>query len=105
MPFEPGQSGNPEGRPNGAKGKNISLVKAQLKEMECDPVALLVEIAQDEFTELGLRVKIYLDLVNYMHPKLKAVEHTGANGDPLQNKYRIEIVDAPKRDDEANGST
>ncbi len=39
-----------------------------------------------------------------MHPKLKAIEHTGANGEALQNKYRIEIVDAPKREDEANDS-
>jgi len=96
MPFQKGQVSNPNGRPIGAKGKNAGLVKAQLKELNCDPIAELVAIAQDVNTELIFRIKIYLDLVNYIHPKLKTIELSGADGGPFQNKYTVEIVDAPK---------
>ena len=102
MPFQKGQISNPKGRPVGAKGKNVGLVKAQLDDLNCDPVLELVAIARDLNTELGFRIKIYLDLVNYIHPKLKAIEHSGINGELLHNKYVVEIVDAPKRE-QSNG--
>ena len=94
MPFEQGKSGNPSGRPLGARGKNAGLVKAQLKELNCDPIAELVAIAQDVNTELIFRIKIYLEMANYIHPKLKAIEHTGTDGSVLQHTIQLEYVNA-----------
>ena len=100
MPFEQGKSGNPSGRPLGARGKNASLVKAQLKDLDCDPVSELVAIAKDVNTELGFRIKIYLDLVNYIHPKLKAIEHSGADGSALQHTIQLEYVNAKHEEED-----
>ena len=98
MPFQKGEVSNPKGRPVGAKGKNVGLVKAQLQELDCDPILELVLIARDINTEPVYRIKIYSELANYIHPKLKAIEHTGVDILPTQNKYLVEIVDAPLSD-------
>ena len=41
-----------------------------------------------------LRGKMLTELANYVHPKLKAVEHTGKDGGPIDNTMRLVFVEA-----------
>ena len=72
MPFEQGISGNPEGRPKGAKNKNIM----QLREMINGFLETNFEKIICDFEELKPkeRVKLYCDLLQYGLPRLQAVQ-------------------------------
>ena len=75
MPFKPGQSGNPDGRPKGAKDKfkqetkrRIDKVLTQFEEtLEADIKAL-----PDH-----QRVKLWTELQEYINPKLQRTEIKG----------------------------
>lgn len=67
--------------------KDKTLVASRLAEIGYDPVSEAVAIARDEETDpriLTIRAKIACDLLQYVQPKLKAIEITGKDGEPLQ---------------------
>jgi len=99
MPFQPGQSGNPDGRKLGSKNKRTLNGEELCLSRDFNSMVFLIEVAQDESIEIGYRIKAAVEINGCMFPKLKAVEHTGIDGDPIHNKYLVEIVDAPKRDE------
>ena len=99
MPFEPGQSGNPAGRKLGSKNKRTLNGEEICIEKDFNSMKFLVQIAQDKMLDMSFRIKAAIEINGCMYPKLKAVEHTGIDGEPVQNKYLVEIVDAPKRDE------
>jgi hypothetical protein len=70
MPFEKGQSGNPDGRPKGSGNKESQKVKAIISEMLTDSTN--VEKVKKEFAALSGRdlVKAYQDFMPYIVPKL-----------------------------------
>lgn len=87
--FKPGQSGNPAGRPKGARSK--------LSE------AFLIALA-DDFAEHGvetieqLRVdspRDYVAAINKLMPKL--MELSGPDGGDIPTRIPIEFVDSPQR--------
>ena len=45
----------------------------------------MVEIARDPAASLELRGRMFADLAQYVFPRRKAVEHSGADGEPLQS--------------------
>lgn len=47
MPFKPGQSGNPAGRPKGSKHKTTLIVEALLEEGARDVVQAVLQAARD----------------------------------------------------------
>ena len=51
---------------------------------EYDPAVLLLEIAMDSATPAKTRNEIHKELMSYMAPKRKAVEHTGVGGGAIQ---------------------
>lgn len=51
---------------------------------EYDPAALLLEIALDPNTPNKTKIEIHQELMSYMAPKRKAVEHSGAGGGAIQ---------------------
>lgn len=124
--------GAPKGRPKpaGAGRKKGTLNKAnksmqeKLDALGCDPIEGMARIAVDcetAFTDklkalveggdidipglykdLNLAGQMYKELAQYVAPKRKAIEHTGADGGPIIQKLaRIELV--PLTDDDAKG--
>ena len=84
MPFEPGQSGNPAGRPKGSPNKIAQEIKEafaltlqnKLPELE----VLLARVAADNPEKA---IDLMLKLSNRFLPELSRTEMTGANGDDL----------------------
>jgi hypothetical protein len=68
------------GRPRGIKDKRTLAVEAKLAELGCDPLTAIAMAAMDETHPIELRMKLYCELVQYIAPKLKAVEHTNPAG-------------------------
>ena len=104
MPFQPGQSGNPEGRKPGSKNKRTLNGEELCEANEFNSMLFLITVAKDESLDMSFRLKAAIEINGCMFPKLKAVEHTGMDGEPLQNKYVVEIVDPRKREDSEEGS-
>ncbi len=72
MPFDKGQSGNPEGRPKGT----INKTSAQLRETITLFLDQNFERIVKDFARLKPRdrVKFYCDLLQYSVPKLQAMQ-------------------------------
>lgn len=105
MPFEPGHKKS-NGRPPGSINKRTALIKPiveALKEANHDP---LLELLKDLPTLEGpMRAKINLELLDFLYPKKRAVEHslTTEQSEILQRweefktKPYKEIVDLTKQ--------
>lgn len=48
-----------------------------------DPVEAMAEIAQDDTNDVMIRLAALKEIAQYIHPKRKAIEHTGKDGTPL----------------------
>lgn len=72
MPFDKGQSGNPEGRPKGTANK----ITIQLRETISDFLENNFEQIKRDFKRLQPkdRAKLYCDLLQYSLPKLQAMQ-------------------------------
>lgn len=47
------------------------------------PVLAMAAIANDEAVELETRFQAHKEVAQYVEPKRKAIEHTGAEGGPV----------------------
>ena len=99
MPWKAGQSGNPAGRTKGSKnkirGRSLLLqIREAIKQPDYHPLIELAKMAADEETEQKLRQDCQKELCKYIEPQLKAVEHTGPEGDDL----RIVVTISPDAD-------
>lgn len=66
------------GRPAGSKNKITSDLRAQLDQMGCNPIAIMGAIAINEKEETALRLSASRSLARFLHPELKAIEHSGS---------------------------
>ena len=94
MPFEQGLSGNPEGRPKGAKNKT----GLQLREIITDFLENKFEKIIEDFDSLKPkdRVKLYCDLLQYGLPRLQAVQ-LETDFDNLSDSQLDQIIEELKR--------
>jgi hypothetical protein len=81
------------GRTAGIPNRSTSFVsvRERLEQLDCDPVAEAIAIARDPSTSPELKAKIWLGILDYISPKLRAVDQTigGPDGEPAQ---KIEVV-------------
>ena len=108
-PYKPGQSGNPNGRPKGAKDGIVACLRRELKKRAPDKalkrleemglnlrgktnahvIAAILTTASTEGREKALRM-----VLEYTEPKPRqALELTGADGGPVQ----VTVEDARAR--------
>ena len=85
MPFKPGQSGNPDGKPRGPNKatRNAREAIARLVDGKADRMqGWLDEIAAEQGPMAAW--KCMTDVIEYHIPKLARTEHTGEGGGPVQ---------------------
>ena len=70
-----------------------TAVAAALKKLGVDPFAELVKLAQKTDDD-AVAARIWLDLAQYVAPKLKALEITGKNGGPIQMELSLSVDNA-----------
>lgn len=75
MPFKKGQSGNPKGRPKGAKDKFPRAMKERVQAL----VDKLEQYVEDDINSLdpSERIRHYTNLLEYVIPKLQRTENEG----------------------------
>lgn len=72
--WQPGQSGNPNGKPKGALSRRTLDALRRMEAMDYDPLEELIEIARDPETTKSERARIAEALMAYSYPKLKPME-------------------------------
>ena len=85
---------------SGSKNKDRVSVEARMLELGCDPLQAMVEIAQEarDAGDLALSAKIHGDLLQYIRPRLRSVEHSGPDGGAIQvtRIERVIVSDQPE---------
>jgi hypothetical protein len=69
-----------------------TAVAAALKKLGADPFAELVALARATEDDL-VKARIWLDLAQYVAPKLKALEISGPNQGPIQMEFNLKWPD------------
>lgn len=72
------------GRQKGSLNKDKAEVAEKLAALGCDPIEGMATIAMDPQSPVDLRGRMFSELAQYVHSKLRAVEVTGAGGGALQ---------------------
>lgn len=71
-----------------------TAVATALKKLGVDPFAELVTLAQQTDDD-AVAARIWLDLAQYVAPKLKALEISGPNQGPIQLKLKLDDASLP----------
>jgi hypothetical protein len=81
MPFQKGRA-KTGGRKHGSHNKISREVAELLGSLWCNPIEGMARIATDPKVEVAIRARMYAELAKYVHPQLKAVDHSGSIGEP-----------------------
>lgn len=78
-------TGKPAGRPKGDEHPHRREARRRLIELYPDwhPLVQMAALAQDETATEELKFQACREVCSYLMPKLKAIEHTGADGAAL----------------------
>ena len=78
------------GRKQGVPNKSTAAVAERLRELHCDPVTGLATLAMDETVDVAVRARIYTELLKYLAPQLRSIEHAMADDGQLA-RFTIHI--------------
>ena len=81
--------GSRAGRPN--RNKQGLLARLQQEFPNYHPIVELARVANDPNVDLNTRVSANKEIAKYVTPQLKAVEHTGPDGERLQTRVIIQF--------------
>ena len=92
--FEPGKSGNPNGRPKGSKNKITQEIREAfqmvLEKRLPDLERLLMQVAHDDPAKA---IELMLKLSNRFLPELSRQELTGLDGEELFKNIKFDFGD------------
>lgn len=73
------------GRTKGTPNKSTVELRDRLAEKypDYDPVMAMVDLANDPSADPFMRFTASKEVAQYIHPKRKAIEHSGKDGEPL----------------------
>ena len=74
------------GRRKGTPNKLTAAVAERLAALGCDPISGMARLAMDPSTPVEVRARMYSELAQYVAPKRRAVEHTGADGGAIETR-------------------
>jgi hypothetical protein len=79
------------GRAAGTPNRKTREVTELLESLGCDPIEGMARIAMNEQRSPELRGRVYAELSTYLYPKPRAVEVSGAKGDPIEFSIAEEL--------------
>lgn len=96
------QRGTPKtgGRKAGTPNRATRLVQETLDRLGCDPITIMALICMDEENPPELRGKMASELAQYIHPKRRALEHSGPDGGKIPLEYIDRLLAAAADDDD-----
>jgi hypothetical protein len=80
------------GRVAGTPNRKTKDVQELLDSLDCDPIEGMARIAMNPKTRLEVRGRMFAELAQYVYPKRKAVEHSGADDAPVRSVHEIVLV-------------
>jgi hypothetical protein len=72
------------GRQKGTPNRATAALAAEIAESGLTPLAYMLSVMGDQSTEPATRLKAAIEAAPYVHPKLSAIQHTGAEGGPIE---------------------
>lgn len=102
--FQPGESGNPNGRPKGAKNKKTEAIREAYQKLTEDNLENMTRwLSQIAADDPAKAMDMMLRLSEYIIPKLARTELTGNDGDDLFKNIKFEFgpdINSDERIDE-----
>jgi hypothetical protein len=93
MPFQKGHQKH-GGRKSGTHNKITNDVRALLDSLGVNPLEGMARIAKDhEQSNPQLAGRMHAELAKYVHPQLKAIEHSGPGGGPIVHEHTTSALE------------